>query len=103
MLIEKHSEMLKVTLSHQAELEHRERMNILYENRDAQVTELASMLKITPYKDGNQWCVLWGENIQEGICGFGDTPFKALLDFNNNYMSEIIPPIHQPLKIKQVE
>lgn len=91
MLTEKHSEMLKETLSVQAELEHRVKMQILYENRDAQVAELASMLKLIPYRDGNQWCVLWGENIQVGICGFGDTPFKALLDFNNNYTSETIP------------
>lgn len=90
MLTEKHSDMLRSTLSHQHELEHRQRMDTLYEQRDAQVAELASMLRLTPYKDGNQWCVLWGANIQEGLCGFGDTPFKALLDFNQNYMSETI-------------
>lgn len=93
MLTEEHSLMLKESLFHQAFSEHNERMQILYENRDAQVAELAAMLKLTPYKDGNQWCVLWGENLQEGIAGFGDTPFKALLDFNNNYMSETIPPM----------
>lgn len=34
--------------------------------------------KISIKKDGNQWCVLWGENLQEGIAGFGDTPEEAM-------------------------
>jgi hypothetical protein len=29
--------------------------------------------------DGDQWLALLGENIQEGICGFGDSPKAALL------------------------
>jgi hypothetical protein len=34
------------------------------------------------YKDGNKWCCLLGKNIQEGICGFGDSPHEATEDFN---------------------
>ena len=36
---------------------------------------------LKPYKDGNQWCVLAGNNIQEGICGFGDTIEDAICEF----------------------
>lgn len=36
-------------------------------------------------KDGSQWCVLYGENLQEGIAGFGDTPYQAILDFNSAF------------------
>lgn len=36
---------------------------------------------LKPYKDGNQWCVLVGDNIQEGICGFGNTIEDALYQF----------------------
>lgn len=36
---------------------------------------------LKPYKDGNQWCILVGDNIQEGICGFGDTIDEALYHF----------------------
>lgn len=43
---------------------------------------IVSSLGIKPYKDGDQWCVRWGENIQEGICGFGATPMDAIIDFN---------------------
>ena len=35
------------------------------------------------YPDGNAWCALYGDNIQDGVCGFGDTPAKACDDFDN--------------------
>lgn len=34
------------------------------------------------YKDGNAYCCLLGENIQEGICGFGKTPQEACNEFD---------------------
>lgn len=34
------------------------------------------------FRDGNSWCALYGDNIQEGVCGFGDTPAAAIYDFN---------------------
>ena len=37
---------------------------------------------LVPYRDGNQWCVLLGEDIQSGICGFGDTPAAAIYEFD---------------------
>lgn len=40
----------------------------------------AEMLGATLKLDGNQWCALIGENIQEGVCGFGDTQQIALLE-----------------------
>jgi hypothetical protein len=49
---------------------------------DKAVFTLFSLLKPKIYMDGNQWCVLYGENLQDGICGFGDTPKKAVMDFN---------------------
>lgn len=38
------------------------------------------------YMDGDQWCARLGENIQEGVCGFGDTPEKAVSDFNKKWL-----------------
>lgn len=60
----------------------------------SQVCEAAGIKK--PYKDGNQWCILKGENIQEGICGFGDNIEDALVDFLRN-----IPKI--PFEVKEVD
>ena len=41
------------------------------------------------FLDGNEYCVLYGENIQEGCAGFGNTPSKAMLDFNSNWFKEL--------------
>jgi len=35
--------------------------------------------------DGNQWCALYGKNLQDGVCGFGDTPAEAMSDFDKNW------------------
>ena len=43
--------------------------------------EVLAKAGLKPYKDGNQWCILAGDNIQEGICGFGDTIDEALYQF----------------------
>lgn len=44
---------------------------------DVEMWSAINSLGIKPYKDGNKWCYLYGDNIQEGICGFGDTIYQA--------------------------
>ena len=39
--------------------------------------------------DGNQWCVLYGDNLQDGVAGFGDSPAKAMQDFDKNWTKEL--------------
>ena len=36
-------------------------------------------------KDGKSWIALLGENLQVGVVGIGDTPHKAMLDFDNEF------------------
>ena len=48
---------------------------------DIEMWTAINALGIKPYKDGNQWCFCYGENIQEGICGFGDTIYEAAKNF----------------------
>ena len=60
-------------------LEHQEKMNAIVE---AEEYNLFAMLKPKLYKDGDAWCCLYGEDIMIGIVGFGDTPYKAILDWN---------------------
>jgi hypothetical protein len=43
----------------------------------------ATILRLCPFQDGDKWCVLWGENIQDGIAAFGDTPEAAMFAFDN--------------------
>lgn len=40
------------------------------------------MLGLKPFPDGDSWCVLYGEDIQSGVAGFGDTPDDAMHDFD---------------------
>ena len=35
----------------------------------------------TSKKDGNQWCFLYGENLQEGVAGFGNSIIQSALNF----------------------
>ena len=39
------------------------------------------------YLDGNQWCALYGDNLQEGVAGFGDSPELAVAAFNEEWKS----------------
>lgn len=40
------------------------------------------ILGLVPFRDGDQWCVLYGENLQEGIASFGKTPEEAIARFD---------------------
>ena len=35
--------------------------------------------------DGNQWCALYGDDLQCGVAGFGDTPEQAMADFDKSW------------------
>ena len=48
---------------------------------EAEEMNLLAVLKPRVFIDGDQWCVLWGENVQDGVAGFGDTPRLAAYDF----------------------
>lgn len=41
--------------------------------------------------DGNQWCALYGANLQEGVAGFGDSPADAMADFDKNWRAALTP------------
>lgn len=35
--------------------------------------------------DGDMWCALYGDNMQNGVAGFGKSPAAALNDFDKNF------------------
>lgn len=35
------------------------------------------------YRDGDQWCALYGDDLQHGVAGFGETPEAACRDFDS--------------------
>ena len=49
--------------------------------KETHAWQAITALGIKPYKDGNQWCFLYGEDLQSGICGFGETVLEAALNF----------------------
>ncbi len=40
------------------------------------------------YPDGNMWCALYGENLQDGLAGFGKTPSEAMADFDTRWREQ---------------
>lgn len=42
-------------------------------------------LKIS--RDGNMWCVLFGQDLQSGIAGFGKTLLEAIQEFDKSWLS----------------
>lgn len=39
--------------------------------------------------DGNQWCALYGANLQDGVAGFGDSPADAMRDFDKAWSAAL--------------
>lgn len=35
--------------------------------------------------DGNQWCALYGEDLQSGVAGFGESPSQAMDNFDEEW------------------
>lgn len=54
-------------------------------NHLEEALKLVAEYNLKPYRDGNAWCILLGEDIQSGICGFGDTLTETYLDFLKSY------------------
>lgn len=68
--------------NHDKDYTHQSEMNTLIE---AEEMNLVKLLNPKIFIDGKKWCVIYGENIQDGICGFGDTPRLAVYDFNKSW------------------
>ena len=39
--------------------------------------------------DGNMWCALFGDNLQDGVAGFGKSPELAYQDFDKNWIKQL--------------
>lgn len=61
------------------------------------------MLGLKPFQDGNAFCVLLGENIQVGVCGFGDTPDEAMAAFDKEWIAKAKVAQHQQPQPAQPE
>ena len=46
------------------------------------------VFKPTLTRDGDMWCALFGENLQEGVAGFGPRPGDAMAAFDTAWLTE---------------
>ena len=56
---------------------------------ESEEMNLVALLRPRVFLDGNKWCVLYGENIMDGVAGFGDSPILAVYDFNKAWRREV--------------
>ena len=67
---------------HHNEIQHQMKVELL---ETEQQYKRFSMIKPRVFKDGDMWCVLYGENLIDGIVGFGETIHKAIMDWENAF------------------
>ena len=53
------------------------------------MAEPSAIYKPSLHIDGNQWVALYGEDLQNGVAGFGDSPDLAMDDFNKNWYRKL--------------
>lgn len=75
----------KFDISYAVEAVKYEFVNAAYEQQRP-----STLFKPAISMDGNQWCALYGENLQDGLAGFGDTVAKAMDDFDKNWSAQSI-------------
>jgi hypothetical protein len=51
-------------------------------------------------REGTMWCALFGENLAEGVAGFGPTPEEAMRDFDRQWMTAKTPAAARALAEK---
>jgi hypothetical protein len=60
-----------------------------YEDAASEYAKPSAIYRPRIYIDGNQWCALYGDNLQDGVAGFGDSPDKAMIDFNKHWTAPL--------------
>jgi hypothetical protein len=58
-------------------------------NYSCTINRPSFILKPRLYIDGDMWCALYGENLQDGVAGFGKSPELAYLDYDNKWCEKI--------------
>jgi hypothetical protein len=63
---------------------------------EANITEQARraphvLMRPTIMLDGDQWCALYGQDLMDGVAGFGETPEKAMEAFDEAWRNQRTP------------
>jgi len=81
---QEHSQMALQAVSHAAEM-----ASYAIQNAAASYDRYSVLMRPKLYIDGDQWCALYGDNIQDGVAGFGTSPAKALENFDKNFIAAL--------------
>lgn len=57
----------------------------------AQADRPSAVYRPRIFIDGNMWCALYGDNLQDGVAGFGRSVAEAMADFNVNWRKRLVP------------
>lgn len=60
------------------------------------MTEPFTLYRPRLFPDGNQWCALYGEDLQSGVAGFGNSPSEAVTAFNRAWYEKLPTVEAQP-------
>ena len=64
------------------EYEHSQSMAIDFGITQALLQQPHVYMRPRIFLDGNSWCCLYGEDLQIGVCAFGNTPQQAARNFD---------------------
>lgn len=64
-------------------------IKIYYQDIGYQAMRPSTIYKPKLAIDGNEWCALYGDNLQDGVAGFGKSPELAYEDFDKNWSKKL--------------
>lgn len=72
---------------------------------EGQYTRPSVLFRPSVVRDGSKWSALYGENLMEGVCGFGDTPEEAMQHFDHNWLRQrasryMVDPLGSPAPLE---
>lgn len=68
------------------------RLDAAIAERDAARDALRPCRRFKPrlFIEGDQWCALLGENVQDGVAGFGTSPDEAMAAFDTEWATKVV-------------
>jgi hypothetical protein len=75
---EEYAQMAASSISHAAAMVQHSIQNVV-----SDYGEPSAIYRPKVFPDGDRWCALYGDNIQDGVCGFGKNPADAMRNFNS--------------------
>ena len=83
-LTDNDSNMAANAICHMAAMTQESFRGVAYEQMRPSV-----LFKPRLFPDGNKWCALRGDDLQSGVCGFGDSPADAMWDFDRAWNEKL--------------